>query len=140
MVNKRGWLRIVEATIAIMIILVVVLSLSMSRRAVTETSLSENINPLLEEIAKNNSMRDKIIGAPLEAESAIKEFLSKRIKGINIGYDARVCEIDVVCGISGAYPKDIVGNIYAGSRLISSSLMAGTEPKKVTIFLWYRER
>ncbi len=139
MVNNKGWLRIVEATVAILIIFAVVLSLSISRSGTAETDLSDNINPLLEEIAKNNSMREKIISAPAEAEELIRTFISLRIREPNVGYDVRVCDVDRVCGIS-SYPQDISGNIYAGSRLISSSLTAGTEPKKVTIFLWFRGR
>jgi len=139
MVNKKGIIRIIEASIAILIILVVILTISLTRRAATERDLSETITPLLEEIAKNNSMRDEIITHPENANESIMVFLATRIKERepNIGYNVRVCEIADVCSLE-SYPSDVGGNIYVGSRLISSDLIGGAESKRVAIFLWVR--
>lgn len=135
MVNKKGILRIIEASIAILIILVAIISLSASRRASTEKDLSETINPLLEEIAKNNSMRDEIITSPVSAEYAIRTFLGSRIKEPNIGYNVTICNLNEICDLS--YPGKVSGNVYAGSRIISSSLGgSATAPKRVSLFLW----
>jgi hypothetical protein len=137
MVNKKGILRIIEASIAILIILTVVLSLSLARRASVERDLSAQISPLLEEIAKNNSMRDEIISNP-NANATIMAFLADRIKESNLDYSVRICEMDAVCGLE-IYPSGISGNIYAGSRIISSSLMGGAKPKRISLFLWIKE-
>lgn len=138
MVNKRGWIRIVEASIAVLIIFAVVLSLYQGRRVSSESDLSSSITPLLEEIAKNNALRDKIITEGSDAAQSIKELVGTRIREPNIGYDARVCEIDEVCGLVDYPEEGVRGNVYAGSRLISSSLKAGAEPKKISIFLWIK--
>ncbi len=139
MVNKKGWIRVVEASIAILIIFAVILSVSQLRKTRTERDLSETITPLLEEIAKNNSMRDSVIDDTDDSDDAEKRitlFLSNKIKAeTNLNYSFNICKIDEVCGFKGSYPTDISGNIYAGSRVISSSLSAA-EPKKITLFLW----
>lgn len=141
MVNKKGWIRIVEASIAIIIILFVLLSVSQIRERRFERDLSESINPLLEEIAKNTGMREKIIADSEnsnEAENTIKAFLEERLRDPNIGYDVRICKIDEVCGLD-KYPTGVSGNLYAGSRIISSTLSTmGTGPKKINLFLWIK--
>lgn len=138
MVNKKGILRIVEASIAILIIIAVVISLSLSKRAAVEKDLSETISPLLEEIAKNNSMRDEIINNPVRAEVQIQNFLAERIKEPNIGYNVTICDIGGLCNLS--YPGMVSGSVYAGSRVISSSLegAGAATPKRVSLFLWIK--
>jgi hypothetical protein len=139
MVNKKGWIRIVEASVAIVIIFSVILSVVQIRRNVSEQDLSESITPFLEEIAKNSTMRAKIISdnnASNEAENAVRGFLSSNIKDPNIGYDVMICKSDELCGLE-KYPLGISGNLYAGSRIISATLTdVGEGPKKLSIFLW----
>ena len=100
-----------------------------------ESDLSKMISPLLEEVAKNNTIREEIIADPLNANNTVMNFLRFRIKQPNIVYAVRICEIEDICGLS-SYPTSISGNIYAGSRVISSGLIGGAQPKRVSIFLW----
>lgn len=140
MVNKKGWIRIVEASIAILIILGVILTVVQIRKSTTRSSeLSSDITALLDEIAKNATMRDKIITdntASTEAEGMIKAFLAREIRDPSIGYGVVICQSDALCALD-PYPEGISGNLYAGSRIISSSLReTGSGPKRVSIFLW----
>jgi len=141
--NEKGIIRIIEASAAILIIFIVILTFSMTKKTSTEKDLSESITPLLEEIAKNNTMREMIIDTNLtdvvgtnETIKTIKEFLLSRVD-TNIGRDVRICEIGEVCGMN-SYPTNITGNVYAGSRIISSSLTSAT-PKRISIFLWFKK-
>jgi len=135
MVNKNGILRILEASIAVLIIFVVIISVAVIRKPKAERDLSEMINPLLEEVAKNNALREQIISNPAEANNSILNLLASRIKETNINYSVRICDMDDVCGLE-TYPS-IPGNLYAGSRVISSSLEGGALSKRVSIFLWF---
>ena len=141
MVNKQGIIRIIEASAAILIIFIVILTFSMTRKASTEKDLSERITPLLEEIAKNNSMRDEIVKynppSIIKANESIDAFLKSRITETNLGYGFRICGMGEICSL-GKYPSNITGNIYAGSRIISSSLEIA-QPKRVSIFLWFKK-
>ncbi|HLF54052.1 MAG TPA: hypothetical protein VI544_02635 [Candidatus Nanoarchaeia archaeon] len=139
MVNKKGILKILEASISILIIFGVILSFAMIRKTNSERDLSKEITPLLEEIAKNNTLREEIITDPENANASVLTFIASRIKDPNIGYNTVICEINETCAPD--YPIDITGNLYAGSRVISSSLFGGSEgakSKKVNIFLWIK--
>lgn len=136
MVGRRGILRILEASIAVLIIFTVIISFAMLRRQTTERDLSEMIAPLLEEAAKNNTLREEIISNSPNASENILKLVESRIKEPNLNYSVRICEISDVCGIE--YPRGIPGNLYAGSRVISSSLTSGAGSKRVSIFLWYK--
>jgi len=142
MVNKRGWLRIVEASIAILIIMAVLLIVSQRTVVQTQTDLSEKITPMLEEIAKNVTMREAVITdneTSNYAETILRGFIGQRLKDPNIGYDLKICNYQDVCGLD-SYPKDAKGNVYSAGRIISSTLSSeGTGPKKIQIFLWIRE-
>jgi hypothetical protein len=139
MVNKRGWIRIVEASVAVLIILGVILSVSQIRKTATEKGLSGDITVLLDEIAKDATMRDKIIidsPASSEAENMIKNFLAGEIKDPTINFSVAICPADSLCPLE-PYPSDISGNLYAGSRIISTSLgNMGGGSKRVSLFLW----
>ena len=145
MVNKKGIIRIIEASIAILIIFIVVLTFSMTRKASTEKDLSSAIVPLLEEIAKNNSMREQIVNTSVTNEieenatiRMILDFLSLRVTDPNIGRAANVCDVGALCGFPGGYPSNMTGNVYAGSRIISSSIF-NAKSKRISIFLWFNK-
>ena len=63
MVAKKGFMRIVEATIASLLILGVLLTLSVSNKnSMQNTETLEELLPsILEEIALNSTLREKII-------------------------------------------------------------------------------
>lgn len=142
MVNKRAWIRIVEASVAIMIILAVILTVSQTKKTAVDRDLSVVITPILDEIAKNTSFREAIIKdneTSDKAEIMLTEFLEQKIKNPNIGYALKICGYKELCGLDD-YPDDASGNIYADERIISSTLTTqGSGPRKVEIFMWFRE-
>ena len=138
MVNNRGILRIIEASIAVLVILTVILTFSLVKRAQNERDLSVLTGPLLEEVAKDNVLRAEIISdnSPDNRNSniSVTNFLSSRINDPSLCYRTRVCDVNDLCSLE-TYPKDITGNIYASSRIISSTL-SSSKSKKVSIFMW----
>lgn len=139
MVNKRGWIRIVEASIAVMIIFSVIIFVTQKRQTQSEQNFSENLQSLLEEVAKNATLRENIIKNPNtnEVEIMIKNFLATRMDSSYLAYDIRVCPTNDVCGLS-KYP-DTKGDIYSEERVVSSTLSAASlSPKKVKIFMWFK--
>jgi hypothetical protein len=95
---------------------------------------------MLEEIAKNTTLREQIIASDDKAsETILREFVSKRITNNDWGYNVRVCGYKDLCALD-KYPEDAKGDIYSGSRIISSALNAEQlQPKKVEIFLWFKK-
>lgn len=135
--NKRGILSIIEASVAIVIIFIVILAVVVTKRTSTETDLSARITPILEEIAKNNSLRDDIVRGSSTINQTINLFLSSKIDDTTIGYNFTVCNVGEVCGLS-SYPTNVNGNVYVSSRIISSSIYKAAS-KKISIFLWFKK-
>ena len=130
MVNKKGWLRIVEATITILIILGVIIVLSQKEQSKIEVPLSELVEKALEEAGKNMTLRTEILEENPEAEkhlnSTIKDILGER------DFIIKICNLDEACSYAGEKGRDI----YAAERIISS---IPTEPeleaKKIRLFV-----
>jgi hypothetical protein len=143
MVGKRGLIRIIEVSLAILIIAGIVVLFSVDRGSNIESDIANLGPPLLEEIAKDNSLRDQIVDfdfataeeGDLEIlEKNIEIFLNEKITKAKISYDIKICQIDGAC--IREYPVDAVGDLYASERLVSSSFTSGFDPKRVKIFLW----
>lgn len=145
--NKRGWIRIVEATIAIVLILGTIIIINQSKKINSESDLTEKIPPILDEISKNISLRDKIVryyvSQPVTVEEenfnkgVINELsisVSNLIDGTLIGHDLRICLPQEICSLE-EYPSTARGDVYAGERIISSTLDLYS-PKKIKLFLW----
>lgn len=133
MVNKRGWLRIVEASIGILIIVGVILVFSGNNKVNSEPDLTKSVTEILTEVAKNSTMREQIVANQSGSQQNLEAFVFSRITSPNLNYTVRICEVDEICGLI-TYPQ---GNqeIYAAERLISSSLST-FNPKKIKIFVW----
>ena len=58
MVNKKGWIRIVEASIAILLIFGVILLISNGTREQKERDLTDILPVILEEMSKNQILRN----------------------------------------------------------------------------------
>lgn len=141
--NKRGWLRIVEASIAILIILAAILIIYGNVKSdVTEnTDISEMIRPILKEIAQNSSMRELIFTYDLIADSPantmvneqLSSFLSNKIKNPALGARAEICALDSPCPLKDQISKDVA--IYTDDYLITSNLTLFA-PRRLKIFIW----
>jgi hypothetical protein len=135
MVNKKGWIRVVEATAAILVVFSIMLILNKSPSSSQSTDLTIMITPLLEEIAHNTSLRESIVTNGAESEPEVLDFVASRIRIGSIKYSVVVCDIGDICSLK-EYPKD-VEEIYAGERVISSTItQTQYHPRKVKIFLW----
>ena len=138
MVGKKGLLKIVEASIAVLIVLGVILVVASERKVRFESDLSDVLSPILDEIAKNVSLRDKIFLDEAGAIQDMEAISSDKIKNQFLNYSVVICgNIDEFCGGLGEYPSDAKGSIYSSERIISTRLNATLySPKKIKIYLW----
>lgn len=134
--GKRGLLRIVEASIAVLIVLAAILIVSTNKEVKTQSDLSDVLPELLEEIAKNASIRDKIFNDGQSAILDIENFLSSRIRNPSLDYAVVICDdINGVCGLE-SYPENADGDLFADERVIGGTIGSGYSPKKLKIYLW----
>ncbi len=129
--SKKGWLRILEAFIAIILItsvLVVLYSRTIERpRRVEEIyNLQETI---LGEVASSNKLREAVINNRTEE---IKSFIERRIPG-GFNFTIEICEVNEICEL-GEYREE-GEEVYSSERIISSTLEI-YQPKKLKIFMW----
>ena len=137
MKQKKAWLKIVEAFIAVMLIASTLL-IFYSRTVESKTGIDYLYNiekSILQEIASDNSLRVKIVGTASgcstnpNAENEITAFALTRIpENFNVGI--RICEVGDICSLSS-----FKENVYSSERIVSATLECNN-PKILKIFMW----
>ena len=144
--DKRGWLKIVEAFIAMMLITVVLLNVVSERtdfltqgsqESIYETYREDQIS-ILRNIQLNNSMRNSIIGIPdseldvnwSEFPTPIKKSMEKNIPEY-LNCSAKICSLESVC----EKQKNINKDVFVEKRGIFSNLTE-YNPRKLKLFCW----
>ncbi|MBR9702319.1 hypothetical protein GOV13_05360 [Candidatus Pacearchaeota archaeon] len=141
--NKRGWIKIIEAFTAILLIMGVVL-LVLNKGDIGEKDFSEEIQEkevsILREIELSNALRDEILtvdSLPVEwgvfNSSGLNDTKIKIIEETpsNLNCEAKLCEMNDDCLLSAASEE----NVYVQSVVI----FANTEtysPRQLKLFCW----
>ncbi len=148
--GKKGILRLIEAVIAILIVIGVLVFVSLGSQRQQSEDIGKLIPPLLDEIAKDNNMRRDILSYKFGSDSYtltsedkadndkvvedLKDFVGNKIEGRNLAYELRICSPLNLCHLE-PYPS-VNAEIYASERVISTDIGSNFEPRKVKIFLW----
>ena len=143
MVNKRGWLRVVEASIAVLIIIGAILTISKTRVSQDNNELNEQLIFALDNIAENSTVRDYIlnynvveaadnpINSPLVDK--INESLYSQFPGIKPKILFKICLANEPCVISSGSN----GEILSYDRIIATSENSlEFSPKKIKVIAW----
>jgi len=127
MKNNKGWLRIVEAFIAILIVGGVLIYMATKEPAKSNTdSIHEFQRAMLEEISLNETLRGEILSNDARGTES---FVGNNTP-LYLNFSIRICEVSDACGIG------YIGKaVYADEILISSNLTKYS-PKKLKLFLW----
>ena len=127
MKNKKAWIRIVEAFIAIMIVASVLIIMITRVPREDKVDVHEIQRFVLEQIAVNDTLRGEI----LENEKTNTEaFINENIP-IYWNFTIEICEVEEICGM----PFYIEEEVYADEILITSNLTY-YGPKKLKLFVW----
>lgn len=142
MKNKRGWIRIIEVFIAILLITGILL-IVLDKEEGLEKDISSKIYKaevsILREIQLNNSLREDILDLdvtnPVEWEgeyfpSNVKSKITSRTPNY-LTCKAKICSLDSVCDLSESSEDDI----YAQSAVISANLQK-YDPRQLKLFCW----
>ena len=128
----KAWLRIVEAFIAILIVMGVVLVVlsNQSSGANISESVYEKQRQILNIISKNNEMRAYVLaGNNVE----INNFISDMVPA-SWNYATEICDLDSICN-SAQTPND--KEVYTTEVVITSTLTQYS-PKKLRFFVWMK--
>ena len=130
--NRKGIIRIVEASIAILIV-ASVLFMTFTR-GITEDSpdYSENARDILEELANDVVLRENVLSyTGGDVPQNILDFINDK-KPNYLSSNATICLPNEPCGQS-----EFVGNVFSAERIISTNVdSSGFFPKKIRLFLW----
>lgn len=150
--NKRGWIRILEATIAVMIVsgvLVVVYSKQVDRGIAPADYFFSLQRQILADISGRSDLRLAILNVIEETGndgnfSMIDDFINGKVPNA-FGYSLRVCdlgdEIDFCKMNADTYVATRDRDVFVEEIVISSELGSGPDavagdPKKLRFFIW----
>ena len=136
MKDKKGWTRIIEAFIAVILIAItslIILNQGSPFNSGASKKIYELENSILLEIRLNNTLRDEILNLeplPNDVPQKIQDFINSKIPS-NVECQTRVCSINSACSLSNPPSK----NIYAKSIIISTNLTKYS-PRQLRLFCW----
>jgi hypothetical protein len=134
MVGKKGFMRVVEAVVAILIIFGVLLLIASKTRTGQENNLGGILRPILNEVAHNSTLRQEIIENSSDVLININNMVGKRLNNPALNYSVLICELNDVCSFGSVMNNK---DMFASERIISSTINeADFNPKKVKIYLW----
>jgi hypothetical protein len=129
MKDKRGWLRIFEASLAIVMLTGVVLYVYTAQKAAAdESEFFYNMeDKLLKDFAENAVLRHSIFSGD---NITLIEYANKTI-GSAYGFQIRICSLNEPCGLS------VLTNaaVYSEDRIFASNV-TDYKPTKVRVFIW----
>lgn len=143
--NKKGWVRIMEAFAAVMLIAGVLLFIVSTYYS--DSDISEDIylveESFLQEIKLNSSIRYNVLNisnlpmnwSEIQADDSlvgVNESMKKHIPSY-LECEALICDISGSC----AFDKDIKKEIFVRSAIISAERDL-ISPKRVFIFCWVK--
>lgn len=132
MKNKKAWLRIVESTIASLIIISAIVFI-ISKQQVNTGDISDEVYEkqryILDIISHDENLRNDIMAnEKTEVENAISKMIP-----LNWGFTTKICKINEIC--NAETPND--REIYATETVIASTLI-NYSPKKLRFFVWMK--
>lgn len=138
--NKRGWIRIIEAFVAILLIasiMLMVVSKESSKDDQSEKIYDDELS-ILKDIELNQTLRNEILGLsslPVEWE----EFPEKTKERINqkmpvyLECEGKICDMDDNCLLDSSLEKDL----YTKSVIIAANSETYS-PRQLKLFCWVK--
>jgi hypothetical protein len=129
-INKRAWLRILEAFLAVVIVLSAVLIIMVKQKPKTDISeeVYEKQRQVLDIISKNNSLRnDILIKDNIRIDNLIYDLVPK-----NWNYSTSICNISLIC----PNPVQVYETEVYTTEIIVTSNLTKYAPKKLRFFVW----
>ncbi len=134
--NKHGWIKIVEAFIAVLLIAGVLLFV-INRGYIGKSDISDRVYQaqiaILREIELDENLRTQILSAELEGD--VPQDVLNKIEQRKPDYltcVAKICKMDVLCE-SGEVPLD--KDIYSQPVAITTD-SASFDPRQLKLFCW----
>lgn len=136
MENKKAWLRIVEATIAVLIIASVIFIMIVRAPREGGKNVNEMQRFVLEQVSKNDTLRTEVLNEYVGESSETFRYINSTLPP-NWGFQVRVCEVEEVCGMQ-SFPAEAARKDIYGDEIFISSNLTKYSPKKLKLFVWIK--
>jgi len=138
--NKRGWLRILEATIAVLLVtgaLGIVYSKQLAR---VEPGPDEYILSLQEKIlldvAHNKTFRKASVSGDVDQFLVVQDY-AREVVPLNYNLSLQACSLNDPCKLSpGAYTLTVGKLVFAEDTIIATDIDSNYAPVRVRLFIW----
>lgn len=132
--DNKGWIRIVEASISIILIMTTLFVVYQKSAYVSPPDLTIMGRQVLEEAAHNETLRLALLTEDVRAQDYLNAFIRSRIISRSFSFEAKICQLNDVCGKSN-YTS---GDVYAAERVFAAAVtdQQSLRPKKVRLFIW----
>ncbi len=142
MVNRKGWVRIVEATVMILLIMSVLVIVNKERKIKSGLDIDDLMYKTLDEIAKDDQKRNRIITSQAE-ENSFNNFLDGRIPINYLSYDFEICSSPETtndnCNLEAGNKQSAERkDIFTSERIISGDSQGTFTIKKIKIYVWIK--
>src|SRR3989338_8691161 len=143
MVNKRGWLRVVEMSISVILIFAVLVLISQRIPTQRAEPFDSYVPALLAEVAKDSTSRDSVFSYKFDGLDSDKVILSTINSSIGVKLNQPsvhssflICQVRDVCSLP-AYPSD-TDSVYTYERIVSKYIKSTVtyDTRKIKLFLW----
>lgn len=125
-------MKIVEATIAVLIVIAVLLVISSRSPSIPQNTFDASAYSLLDEIARDELLRNEILLDTPDAITSLQSYGDRSFSDIGVSFQFNICDLDEACEIDlGGYS----GDVYVYERVVSATTTS-YGPKKVRLFLW----
>lgn len=134
MANKKGWIRVVEATIALLFlagVILLVINLNNNENVNVSGNIYDKEVSMLREIQFNSSLRNSV----LQENTAVIQNKIDEIKPASLTCKIQICASDANCFLSTSVDDK---DVYAESIIISAdtSQSGPYSSKKLKLFCW----
>ncbi len=128
MKNRKAWLRIVEAFIAVMMVASVLIILTSRQPKQDRTESIHAIQrSILEQISSNNTLRTEILR---NNKTNTELYIGKNLP-VYLNFTTRICEVAEICGMLFYVEKEIYGD-----EILITANLTYYQPKKLKFFVW----
>lgn len=132
MKNKLGFMRIVEATIAVLLVISVLLIISGRSISQQQVDFDERAYRLLDEAAHNESLRDLLINDNDGGIATLDAMADENFGDLGVTVFFDICELTTPCE-NPPFTGDS-GDVYVYDRVVSASLDT-LGPKRVRMYI-----
>jgi hypothetical protein len=140
MVNKGGWLRVVEASLAVLLIIGVILTIPVAYEESDKSKLESGLQFALESIAENESLREAVLSYNVvdSADSLnnrpliikLNNSLHNSLEEFKPFIDFKICLANESCVLS----VNSLGESYSLERIITTTTNSTSfNPKKIKV-------